>query len=93
MRSQLSKKIAIVAVAFAAAGCSKPESKPQPLHPTTPAAELEKIIHPPNADLSQLPQPKEGATRPNDSAQKNATDKLLADFAEHLTIRFGSAFG
>jgi hypothetical protein len=86
MRSQLSKKIAIVAIAaaFIAAGCSKPDSKPQPLHPATPAAELEKIIRPPNADLSQLPQPKEGAPRPNDSAQKNATDKLLADFAEHL---------
>jgi hypothetical protein len=86
MRSQLSKKIATVAIAaaFLAAGCSKPDSKPQPLHPATPAAELDKIIRPPNADLSQLPQPKEGAPRPNDSAQKNATDKILSDFAEHL---------
>lgn len=86
MRSQLSERIAIVAIsaAFAASGCSKPDPKPQALHSATPAAELEKLIHPPNADLSQLPQPKEGATRPNDSAQKNSTDKLLADFAEHL---------
>jgi hypothetical protein len=86
MRFRLSEKIATIAIAatFFAAGCSRPGSKPQPLHPATPAAELEKIIRPPNSDLSQLPQPKEGAPRPNDSAQKNATDKLLADFAEHL---------
>jgi hypothetical protein len=84
MCSKLPQKAAIIAVAaaFFSAGCSKPESKPQQIQVT--AADLDKMLHPPNVDLSQLPQPRNGAPHPNDTQMKTATDKLLADFAEHL---------
>ncbi len=86
MSSQLAWKATIISIAaafFFAAGCSKPVQKPQPVRLT--AADLDKILHGPKVDLSQLPQIKEDVPNPNDPAQMKAiTIKLLADFAEHL---------